>query len=84
MKKNSYTRTPVTIEAINVPPIANVTMAPKFEKKGFCKGRNNGVNHTRSTLVELHANWSPSGHGAHRHTYLEIKVLSTYRWETET
>lgn len=30
-----YTKTPVTTEAIKVPRIANVTMAPKFEKKGF-------------------------------------------------
>lgn len=33
--KKTYTKTPVTIEAINVPRMANVTMAPKFEKKGF-------------------------------------------------
>jgi len=35
--KKTYTKIPVTIEAIKVPNIANVTIAPKFEKKGFCK-----------------------------------------------
>lgn len=35
-----YTRPPVTTEAIKVPRIANVTIAPKFEKKGFYKSRN--------------------------------------------
>lgn len=30
---------PVTIEARKVPKIANVTMAPKLEKNGFCKVR---------------------------------------------
>lgn len=33
--KQSYTRTPVTTEAIKVPKIANVMIAPKFEKNGF-------------------------------------------------
>lgn len=28
---------PVTMEATKVPKIANVTMAPKLEKNGFCK-----------------------------------------------
>jgi hypothetical protein len=37
MKNKTYTKTPVTIEARKVPKIANVTIAPKFEKKGFCK-----------------------------------------------
>ena len=36
--KKTYTKIPVTIEAMKVPNIANVTIAPKFEKKGFCKG----------------------------------------------
>lgn len=40
--KNAYTKIPVTIDAINVPRIANVTMAPKFEKKGFCQGQYGG------------------------------------------
>lgn len=35
LNEETYTKTPVTIEAIKVPRIANVTMAPKFEKKGF-------------------------------------------------
>lgn len=35
IQSNTHTRTPVTTEAMNVPRIANVTMAPKFEKKGF-------------------------------------------------
>lgn len=35
--KSTHTKTPVTTEAIKVPKIANVTMAPKLEKKGFCK-----------------------------------------------
>jgi hypothetical protein len=33
----AYTRTPVTTEAMNVPRIAKVTIAPKFAKNGFCK-----------------------------------------------
>lgn len=33
----TYTKTPVTTEANKVPNIANVTIAPKFEKNGFCK-----------------------------------------------
>lgn len=37
----TYTRIPVTTEAIKVPRIAKVTMAPKLEKKGFCKGGGN-------------------------------------------
>lgn len=37
VNEDTHTRTPVTIEAIKVPRIANVTMAPKFEKNGFCK-----------------------------------------------
>ena len=36
-KKKTYTKTPVTMEARKVPNIANVTIAPKLEKKGFCK-----------------------------------------------
>lgn len=40
---DTYTKTPVTIEATNVPRIANVTIAPKFEKKGFCKIRENST-----------------------------------------
>lgn len=35
--RNTYTRTPVTTEAIKVPNMENVTMAPKLEKNGFCK-----------------------------------------------
>ena len=35
--RETYTRIPVTVEAINVPTMANVTIAPKFEKKGFCR-----------------------------------------------
>lgn len=31
---------PVTMEATKVPKIANVTMAPKLEKNGFCKIKN--------------------------------------------
>jgi hypothetical protein len=31
-----YTRRPVTMEAIKVPRIAKVMIAPKFEKNGFC------------------------------------------------
>lgn len=38
--RNTYTRMPVTIDAIKVPRIAKVTMAPKFEKKGFYKEQN--------------------------------------------
>lgn len=34
--KATYTKIPVTTEAINVPSMAKVTMAPKFEKNGFC------------------------------------------------
>jgi hypothetical protein len=33
----TYTRTPVTMEAIKVPTIAKVIIAPKFEKNGFCQ-----------------------------------------------
>lgn len=33
----AYTRTPVTTEAMNVPRMAKVTIAPKFAKNGFCK-----------------------------------------------
>lgn len=36
-KEKTYTKTPVTMEARNVPNIANVTIAPKLEKKGFCQ-----------------------------------------------
>ena len=36
-EQKTYTRTPVTTEAIKVPRIAKVTMAPKLEKKGFCE-----------------------------------------------
>lgn len=32
---HTYTKTPVAINATKVPKIANVTIAPKFEKKGF-------------------------------------------------
>lgn len=32
---HTYTKRPVTTEAINVPSIANVIIAPKFEKNGF-------------------------------------------------
>ena len=38
-KWNAYTKTPVTIEAIKVPRTANVIIAPKFEKNGFCQGK---------------------------------------------
>lgn len=38
---DSYTKTPVTMEAIKVPTIAKVIIAPKFEKNGFCKYRDN-------------------------------------------
>jgi hypothetical protein len=31
----TYTRTPVTIADVKVPMIANVMIAPKFEKNGF-------------------------------------------------
>lgn len=37
MERKTYTKTPVTTEARKVPNMANVTIAPKFEKKGFCK-----------------------------------------------
>jgi hypothetical protein len=37
VEKKTYTKAPVTNEARKVPNIANVTIAPKFEKKGFCK-----------------------------------------------
>lgn len=30
---------PVTIDAIKVPRIANVIIAPKFEKNGFCQDK---------------------------------------------
>jgi hypothetical protein len=40
MEKSSYTRRPVTMEAIKVPRIANVIIAPKFEKNGFYKRTN--------------------------------------------
>ena len=33
--KSTYTRRPVKSEAMKVPSIANVTIAPKFEKNGF-------------------------------------------------
>lgn len=33
---NTYTRTAVTKEAMKVPTIAKVIIAPKFEKNGFC------------------------------------------------
>jgi hypothetical protein len=33
----SYTRSPVTMEAMKVPRIAKVMIAPKFEKNGFCQ-----------------------------------------------
>lgn len=42
LNRNSYTKTPVTIEAIKVPRRANVMIAPKFEKKGFCQGKYRG------------------------------------------
>jgi hypothetical protein len=32
---SSYTRRPVIMEAMKVPMIAKVTIAPKFEKNGF-------------------------------------------------
>lgn len=35
MNRKAYTKTPVTMAAIKVPKIANVTIAPKFEKNGF-------------------------------------------------
>jgi len=38
-QRKTYTKTPVTMEARKVPNIANVTIAPKLEKKGFCKER---------------------------------------------
>lgn len=34
---DTHTKIPVTKEATKVPKIANVTMAPKLEKNGFCK-----------------------------------------------
>lgn len=34
-EEQAYTNTPVIMEAINVPKIANVMMAPKLEKNGF-------------------------------------------------
>jgi hypothetical protein len=68
--EKTYTRTPVTIEAINVPSIANVTMAPKFEKNGFCN--NDGVNHIRRIQVGKQAT------RACTHTS-KLKVLRTYR-----
>ena len=36
-RKRTLTGIPVTIEAKKVPKIANITMAPKLEKKGFCQ-----------------------------------------------
>jgi hypothetical protein len=40
-RNGSYTRRPVTIEAMKVPRIANVMIAPKFEKNGFYKRKDN-------------------------------------------
>lgn len=37
----SYTKRPVTMEAMKVPRIANVMIASKFEKNGFYKINNN-------------------------------------------
>lgn len=45
-KQNTYTRTPVTTEAIKVPRIAKVTIAPKLEKKGFCEDGGDKINRT--------------------------------------
>ena len=42
LKFNSYTKTPVTIEAIKVPRRTNVMIALKFEKKDFCQGKYSG------------------------------------------
>lgn len=46
-KQNTYTRTPVTTEAIKVPRMAKVTIAPKLEKKGFCENGGDKINRTR-------------------------------------
>ena len=51
---NTYTREPVTIEAIKVPRIANVTMAPKLEKNGFCKTHNHPAGHSDNTWSKKH------------------------------
>lgn len=57
--RHTYTKTPVTTEAINVPKIANVTMAPKFEKNGFCQYqlykyiRNNFKCKNRSSRINM-------------------------------
>lgn len=79
----TYTRTPVTVEAINVPRIANVTMAPKFEKNGFCKRHNDSVHHICSTLVATNPNWKAKHACAHTHTS-KLKAPSTYGRETES
>ena len=42
-RNGSYTRRPVTIEAMKVPRIANVMIAPKFEKNDFYKGKENYI-----------------------------------------
>jgi len=42
-RNGSYTRRPVTIEAMKVPRIANVMIAPKFEKNGFYKRKENCI-----------------------------------------
>ena len=42
-RNGSYTRRPVTIEAMKVPRIANVMIAPKFEKNGFYKRKENYI-----------------------------------------
>lgn len=52
--KNAYTKIPVTIDAINVPRIANVAMAPKFEKNGFCKGQFAGCIRYTTSMQEQH------------------------------
>jgi hypothetical protein len=39
-KMVSYTRRPVTMEAMKVPRIAKVMIAPKFEKNGFYQKQN--------------------------------------------
>lgn len=41
--RDTNTSTPVTMEATKVPRTEKVTMAPKFEKKGFCIKPSNNV-----------------------------------------
>lgn len=50
-KTTTYTRMPVTTEAIKVPKRANVTIAPKLEKNGFCKEQESEHNENIKHLI---------------------------------